>query len=322
MSEKKHCCFFFFDYVDFDVYLNARIFYRLAGYTISSPEQWRQSDLLIVFRGIPTRIYSEYQGPIHFYDYVREHAIDLSAFFPHASSIIVVSIEKSTVNSSNLVSVYGYLPVIPALWQFSLPFCRKSPLPIHISNYKPLVADSYQQQLISLIKAGKIDLFGGKWDRIHVTARPLSFLAANLKLSSALICFGLMYPYQRGKSLSGRMWQAPLQGCLVISEKHTNLFSCPGVIEVESFHRLPSLDCMPPAELAKQAAQFWFGKTMILARDLNLDLNWQALSWEVASARILLLGQHCEFLWSVIVKKNLTSLKQRARAFLRSVAKG
>lgn len=322
MSAKKHCCFLFFDYVDFDVYLNARVFYRLAGYTIIPPEKWRKCALLIVFRGIPTHVYSEYYGPIHFYDYVREHVIDLCSIFPNATSISVISFEKSIHDFPNLISIYGYLPVIPALWQFSSPFSRKSTLPIHISNYKPLVDDSYQQQLISLIKAGKIDLFGGKWDRIHLIARPLSFLSANLKLSSALICFGLMYPYQRGKSLSGRMWQAPLHGCLVISEKHTNLFSCPGVIEVESFYHLPSFDFMPPAVLAKQAAQFWFGKTTALAKDLNLDLNSKSLALEVAFARYLMIVQHCEFLWSVLVTKNLTCLKHKTRSFLRSVAKG
>jgi hypothetical protein len=319
MPAKKNCCFLSFDYVDFDVFLNARIFYHLAGYSILSVEKSSLCDLLVIFRGIPPRIYMEYTGSIHFYDYVREHSINLSEYFPNACSITIISIDVSDHDSPSVNSVHGYLPVFPGLWQLSIPHSRRTSRPLHISNYKPLADDPYQQQLITLIKAGIIHVYGAKWDRIQVKARPLSYLSANLKLASASLCFGLMYPYQRGKSLSGRMWQAPLQGCIVISENNTNPFSCPGVYEVSSYEESFSLECMSPSELASEAAHFWTTKTQCLAVDLNLSLNWNALPQEVAYARALMLRQHCDFLWDLLFAKGITIYGRRIATLIRAL---
>ena len=319
MQTKKNCCFLSFDYVDFDVFLNARIFYRLAGYSFLSVENLSLCNLIVIFRGIPDRIYNEYTGPIHFYDYVCEHSINLAESFPNASSITVISIEIPECDSSSVNSVYGYLPVFPSLWQFSIPLLRRTLGPLHISNYKPLADDPYQRQLITLINAGIIRVYGAKWDRIQVTARPLSYLSANFKLASASLCYGLMYPYQRGKSLSGRMWQAPIQGCIVVSEKNTNIFSCPGVFEVNSYEEFFSLDGICPTELASEAALFWIKKTKCLAVDLNLVLNWNSLAQEVAYARLLMFRQHCDFLWDLLVAKRISNHIHRMTAWTRAV---
>ena len=321
MQAKKNCCFLSFDYVDFDVFLNARIFYRLAGYSFLSIDKLSLCNLLVIFRGIPPRIYKEYTGPIHFYDYVCEHSINLPDFFPSASAITVISIEFPDYHSSSVNSVYGYLPVFPSLWQFAFPLLRRTPRPLHISNYKPLADDPYQQQLIRLINACIIRVYGAKWDLIQVKARPLSYLSANFRLASASLCYGLMYPYQRGKSLSGRMWQAPLQGCIVISEKNTNLFSCPGVFEVSSYEEFFSLDSISPTELASQAALFWIKKTKCLAVDLNLVLNWNTLAQEVAYARLLMLRQHCTFLWDLLVAKKVSNYIHRIVTWIRAVCR-
>jgi hypothetical protein len=319
MPAEKNCCFLSFDYVDFDVFLNARIFYRLAGYSILPSEKSSLCNLLVVFRGIPPRIYKEHTGPIHFYDYVCEHSINLSDFFPNASSITVISIDLSDHDSSLVKSVCGYLPVFPSLWQLSIPFSRRSAKPLHISNYKPLVDDPYQQQLITLIKAGIIRVYGAKWDGIQIKARPLSYLSANLKLASASLCFGLMYPYQRGKSLSGRMWQAPLHGCIVISETRTNLYSCPGVFEVSSYEESFPLDSISPSELASEAALFWIKKTKCLADDLNLSLNWNILPQEVVYARVLMFRQHCDFLWDMLFAKRINTYSRRIASMARAI---
>jgi hypothetical protein len=306
MSATKSCVFLSFDYVDYDVFLNARVFYRLAGYFIHGSSDLASCDLLVVFRGIPSRVYTDYSGPIHFYNYVLEHQIDLAYFFPNASSLTIISIQGSIDDFSFGRVVYGYLPVIPSIWQFSLPFAKRSPIPIHVSNYKPLQGDHFQQQLISQIRSSRIRVYGGKWNSIQIKARPLSYLAANLKLANAYFCYGLMYPYQRGKSLSGRMWQAPIQGCIVISEENTNIFFCPGVLEVSSFSDLSHLSVEHPHDLAMRAASFWIGKTTELAKDLNLTLNWNLLSKEVAFARILMLTQHVEFVINLLLVQKIS----------------
>jgi hypothetical protein len=322
MPANKNCCFLFFDYTDYDVFLNARIFYRLAGYNLTSSKKLLQSDLLVIFRGIPDAIYSEYRGVIHVYDYVCEHKYNIREYFPNASSILVVSIHQHLSNESWSRPIYGYLPVIPSLWQFRLPFTRRSSTPIHVSNYKPLIDDAYQDQLIALAKSGKMRIYGGKWDRVEIKAHPLSYLAANLKLAESYICYGLMYPYQRGKSLSGRMWQAPIQGCLVVSEKSTNPFFCPGVLEVSDFNVLPPSSLLHhPIELAKEATIFWMEKTEQLESDLNLTLQWQYLWVEIFYNRLLMLSQHLEFFWKLLISPRIKNLKIRSKEFLRKLIK-
>jgi len=323
MSPNKRCCFLAFDYLDFDVYLNTRTFYALAGFAPASSVKLASCDLLVVFRGIPHRVFPEFSGPIHFFDYVCQYRLELRDYFPNATSITIISIDRDQHRSTDDIHVYGYLPVIPSIWQFSFPFTRRSSLPIHVSNYKPLQEDPFQEDLLFLIKTGRIKVFGSKWERIQVKARPLSYLSANCILATASICYGLMYPYQRGRSLSGRMWQAPINGCFVITESNTNPFLCPGVFEVPSFGDLPSLEQLSSRELALQASKFWLDKTNLLARDLGLSLNWKNLPSEVVMARTLMLRQHLAFLFELYViriilvtKSNLLSLSHH---FIRKI---
>ena len=309
MSLKKRCCFLAFDYLDFDVYLNTRIFYALAGFVPVSSVKLASCDLLVVFRGIPNRVFPEFSGPIHFFDYVCQYRLDLRDYFPNAISITIISIDRNQYHSNDDIQVYGYLPVIPSIWQFTFPFTRRSSLPIHVSNYKPLQEDPFQEELLLLLKTGRLKVFGSKWERIQVKARPLSYLSANCVLATASICYGLMYPYQRGRSLSGRMWQAPINGCFVITESNTNPFLCPGVFEVDSFGDLPSLQQLSSRELALQASKFWLDKTNLLARDLGLSLNWKYLPSKVVIARILIFRQHFTFLFDFYVIRILLLAK-------------
>jgi hypothetical protein len=321
MSATTSCVFLSFDYLDYDVFLNARVFYRLAGYYIHDSISLASCDLLVVFRGIPSRVYTEYSGPVHFYDYVLEHQIDLAYFFPNASSLTIISIQHTVDDFPFGRVIYGYLPVIPSVWQFSLPFTKRSPIPVHVSNYKPLQGDQFQQQLISQIKSSRIRVYGAKWNSIQIRARPLSYLEANLKLANAYFCYGLMYPYQRGKSLSGRMWQAPIQGCTVISEENTNIFLCPGVVEVSNFSDISHLSIERPHDLAMRAASFWLGKTNELAKDLNLTLNWNLLPKEVAFARILILFQHVEFIVNLVLVQKVFYFTARIKSTVSSTTK-
>jgi hypothetical protein len=295
MKTKKKCCFFFLDYVDFDVYLNARIFYHLAGFQVVHEDHIANCSLVVFFRGMPARVYPEYVGPVHFYDYVHEYSIPILDFFPNASSITIISFDIPSKYYSPCAYVYGYLPVIPGLWKFSLPFSSRSPIPVHLANYKPIDSDAYQAILISKIRAGRIRVYGRMWNRVEISARPCSYLSANLLLSKASICYGLMYPYQRGKSLSGRMWQAPIQGCVVLSEANTNLLGSPGILEVDNYENIPFLDFQCPNILAAQAAQFWQDQTSTLARNLNLVLNYDNLRSQIFQARVLLFINHIDF---------------------------
>ena len=291
----------------------------MAGYQLLTSKNLIKCDLLVFFRGIPDRIYSEYRGVIHFYDYVCEHEIDLHTYFPNALEIIIISIHNVYRAESGSRTIYGYLPVVPALWQFKLPFTQKESISVHISNYKPLVDDPYQKQLVCRILSGKIRVYGAKWDRLKIITRPVSYLEANLKLGSSVTCYGLMYPYQRGRSLSGRMWQGPIQGCIVISEEKTNPFFCPGVIEVSDFDKDVPVSSRS-VDVAVKSADFWIEKTNQLASDLRLVLNWKDLTTEVLFCRLLLIAQHIEFLWNFFVFPRLVNARTRSWELIKRIA--
>jgi hypothetical protein len=113
------------------------------------------------------------------------------------------------------------------------------------------------------------------------------------------------------------MWQAPLQGCLVISEMNTNLFSSPGVYEVATYDEFHFVDFPTPIDLAKQASEFWSQKTDKLAMDLNLSLDYSFLPWEVASSRLLLFCQHLEFIYKQLFDSKTGFIPSRIRHFVR-----
>lgn len=272
------------DYLDKDVYLNIRAFYRAAGYRLISPgvKSDRHADLLVVLRGDNGSEYRDFRGEIHVFDYVKEYDVDWGRRYPRASRITVVSLAGSSHKESDdsieasgdqrIVLLDAYLPVVPSLWT-----CRwrdKRPRPVHVSNFKRMGLDSYQRDLLALIQAGAVDAYGGHWNLVGVQTHPLSYLQANRMLAASACCFGLMWPYQRGLTLSGRMWQAPLNGCFVFSEIGTDILGCPGVLEHEAFDAEVAsqvFSIQACRQLASDAAEFWEAHTRSLAAGLGLN---------------------------------------------------
>jgi hypothetical protein len=269
---KKTCSVLTCEYLDLDVYLNIRLFYESAGYRVHKNRPLRNADLLVVLRGDKAITDKEYSGIVHAYDYVREYKINWRERFPKAERIFVISPTLPEC-PNGITYVKGYLPVIPELWQ--RPFKEKDDRPVHISHFKPMAEDKYQRELIGLIKSGAVRVYGAKWDKAGIKAKPLSYWQVWRKFCASSRCYGLMYPYQRGRTLSGRMWQAPLCGCFVISEAGTNVMVCPGVIEVSSFSEdnIAAIDgSMEKCEtLAAEAERYWTAATHKLAEELELS---------------------------------------------------
>lgn len=273
MTERGRCSLIAYDFLDIDVYWNIYFFYISAGYIIE--ESGRSGiDLFVVLRGDPgaNHRHKNFSGTVHIYDYVKEIDIDWRNRFPAAEEIIVISLSPPQTNRG-IKFVQGYIPIFPSLWQV-MPFRKRPQRPLHISNFKSMPEDSYQRELIDLARFELIQVYGLRWSQVDINTHPLSYWKSNLLLASAFSCYGLMYPYQRGKTLSGRMWQAPLNGCFVISEIGTNPFRCPGVIEVESFNPDSLLKVRSIADcwhLQKAATLYWNEKTMLLMKALGFS---------------------------------------------------
>jgi hypothetical protein len=198
--------------------------------------------------------------------------------------------------------IRAYIPVMPEIWECKKRLPRQHRI-LHISNYKVMKQDHYQQDLLELALSGMVEVHGSGWSRMGVPTGRISLRQANEKLSRAICCLGLMYSHQRGRTLSGRMWQAPLHGCYVLSERGTNVFSCPGIIEVDSF-RLNALVQDPAAlselkqtceTLQAEAHRFWRTATRQLASELGLQLSKRLTPRHLFQARFDLLRQHLDF---------------------------
>jgi len=303
------------DYLDKDVYLNIRAFYRAAGYRLIPPTasvndaSHDQADLLVVLRGDNGCDLKDFHGPIHVYDYVKEYAVNWELRYPSAAHVTVVALGSSSFHpgedsqsasddSSRVSRVDAYLPVIPALWM--RPWSGKRQQPVHISNFKRMGDDAYQLALLALIRAGVVRAFGANWQLAGVRAHPLSYRQANQLLAASAWCFGLMWPYQRGRTLSGRMWQAPLNGCFVLSETGTDILGCPGVIECEAFYADASILKLTPEacrDLADEALAFWERHNRSLAAALGFDSGLSLTPADLRPERALLLLWDLEFRW-------------------------
>ena len=324
------------DYLDKDVYLNIRVFYRSAGYRIIAPGiHWHGPvDLLVVLRGDNGSDFQDFEGAIHIYDYVKEYQVDWQRRYPHAASLHLVTLAVSSPGSSEtpeaccsrIKPVDAYLPVIPALW--SCAWRRKRSRPVHVSNFKRMGGDAYQQDLLTLIGSAQVKAYGGNWHLAGVRAHPLSYRQANRVLAASARCFGLMWPYQRGRTLSGRMWQAPLNGCFVLSESGTNILGCPGVLERQVFDASAAeLDCSESAcrALASEASRFWEAHTRSLASALGLDpglcltgpILWperfRLFLWDLEFRSERILNQSAGWLGAILrpVRRGMGSLARR-----------
>ena len=301
----KRCNILSYDYLDIDVFWNIKLFYEAAGYHIDKNGKSDKYELLVMLRGDPGKSLISYKGIVHIYDYVKELRFNWCSRLPNACKIYLVSLSKPEVQP-RIQFIQGYLPIIPELWQ-EKPFRKLSERPLHISNYKIIDNDIYQQDLVRLGKARFIRIFGRKWDRVDIRSYGLSYWQANRMIAKAYSCYGLMYPYQRGATLSGRMWQAPLNGCFVITEMGTNRFQCPGLIEVERY----SLATLLVAEsirscwvLKEEATKYWRQQTLTIAKGLGLDIDPDILAVQSAVLRKEIFCHHLIFLirkwWSRI----------------------
>ncbi len=278
---------------------NVRLFYLAAGFSLVRRWDGSELELLVILRGDPGLTHRDFRGTVHVYDYVKELKVDWRACFPHAREIRLISLLQPAPQPEGVHWVRGYLPVIPEFWQ-QLPFRKRAGRPLHIANFKPMGDDHYQQDLAHLARRGLVEVHGGHWDRLGLRTHGLSYLEANRRLAEAYCCYGLMYPYQRGTTLSGRMWQAPLHGCLVISEMGTNPFGLPGLLEVERFSPDTLLSVASIREcwqVRLEATHFWREATAELARQLDLPAYRGPSAAQLALCRRDRRAQHRRVVW-------------------------
>lgn len=262
------------DGLDIDVYKNIKYFYEACGYEIHlKATKLKQIDIIVYLRGEISTPDFNYTGIVHIYDYVKNVQNNWVKIFPNASKIFLISLNTSQDNykTKEITCIEAFLPIIPVLWVNRN--SKKKLIPIHISHYKKGIINKYQDELVKLAEGKHIKIYGKRWELNNIIVKSISLSESNKKFRDSLFCFGLMYDYQIGNTLSGRMWQAPLNGCYVFTELGSNVLNCPGVIEVDSY--LKTIEQIKSEKYSKlnvnDVTRFWNNHTSFIANELGLN---------------------------------------------------
>jgi hypothetical protein len=283
----KTCLVYGHNGLDLDVTFNLVAFYKKAGLSVFYAETLYDADVLVVLRAVDKTIdLSAFNfSMVHVYDY---GGWDYNAFIEsidHAISYIFCTSEEKRNRILNNTSFpenrifVAFPPVATRLWMSNL---KKNEYEIvHIGNYKPITeADHYKENFNRSIIDHNVHVWGLHWsgivskDLYHGKASQFSVSGIYAKTAWS---FGLMYPFQRKVTFSGRFWHAPLNGCLLFSEPGVCTKNIPGVIETDySFEDIAEkIKSLAPGKQAvqKKALAYWTGENEKIERLVRTTFN-------------------------------------------------
>jgi len=302
------------DGLDPDVSVNLLHAYRQAGCRPFLSRRLVPADVVCVERTPCEALDLSAYRVVHVLDYAcQANEAFLRALQPHPA--VTVFFPSARRRDEQLASAPGLAraarvllpPVAVPLWR-ARPRRKRDLALVHVGNFKPYYrdrSDPYATALLDRAQAGDLHLWGQGWEGCAPPAmqhgkaalRDVSGIYADTR-----VALGMMYPYQRNRTISGRFWHAPLNGALLLSEAGSLDLPIPGVLHVPE---LPS-----PAELerllsrhdadavARQAQAYWSAQALDFAQALvtptlrgigrggSLDREWAYLrAWPSALAR-------------------------------------
>jgi len=278
----RTCVIVGLDGFDPDVLANLVLFYTACGFDVSSSQAPADCDLLVIQRGTYSgQEFETRAAECHVYDYVRNGTSDLHRSFPNIGAIAVISPTAPASGSttpSNLIR--SFHPVIAELWTNRDTRPRRPYRVVHVGHRKSNAAnDRWLEQMDRVALSGACHMWGSGWQELSGTDAATLHEPATLHQCQGIYrqaesAFGVMYPMQRTRTISGRAWQGPLNGCIVYSEAVVPDAEIPGLIACDDFLAAlhgPPASVIPPAELIAAAAAYWNGVTASLARELGLS---------------------------------------------------
>ena len=251
-----NCIIFGSDGLDADVTKNLQRLFVGFGYRVTKsigqiPENF--TEVLVIARSNSMDKYALIKSKVSaliIYDYAAE-SIDNFEYLSHLDKKIKKVIFISTCedritalrnihkkNRPDIVYHHAFLPVFPKLW-IEKRVRERWPYPIHVGNFKELDdIDKNDPYLLFLkfIRREKVLVGGQRWHGYLPSSQRLGGLKLNTVSSvyaSHSFAVGIMYPYQRSCTYSGRFWQAPLNGCVLLSETTVYGKKIPGIYEVD-----------------------------------------------------------------------------------------
>jgi len=270
----------------------AKKLYSLAGFDVRVREgHLEEANLLVILRGSIPRDYdyNRYKA-IHVYSYVCPQDESYESFRGHAG-VTVISTCRSYIhpslrapNNYNTKNIISYPPVFPEMWFTRIESLDLRKPFIHIGHFKGgharvISEDEHQLGFLAYMSIVKADVYGRFWESII----PDEMCKGELKQEDVkgIYCqykyaLGIMYDYQRVCSFSGRFFEAPLAGCLLLTEALPGeLPAPPGVFLVDYIkpsNIMYELHNHKKAKVLQQKAyEFWSNETLQLSALLGLD---------------------------------------------------
>ena len=288
-TRARSCVIVGLDGSDPDVLANLVLFYSACGFDVSRSPIPVDCDLLVIQRGAyGGEVFEARAAACHIYDYVRMGTSDFHQSFPNISAVAVISPTTPVSGQSMPATVIkSFHPVISELWANRDPGTRRAHRFIHVGHRKANAAnDKWLAQMDSVALSGRCHMWGSGWQELSAADSSTIHEPATLHQCQAIyrqaeFAFGVMYPMQRGTTISGRAWQGPLNGCLVYSEALVPDVTIPGVVLSEDFPATLEHAASPyssAAELVADASRFWNELSLNLARDLDLHYTRPARS--------------------------------------------
>lgn len=237
----KTCLIYGHDGLDLDVTYNLTSFYKGLGFKVFFSRKLYKADLLVVLRALDLEIdiSAFHYSLVHVYDYTGwdydafVRTIDHSITFIFCTSEIKKARLTEKLNFPQDQIFIALPPVDVTLWSKKLKDVKYNL--IHIGNFKEITEiDNINVQFNKAIGHFKIHVWGSGWmvnnDLYHGKA---GLFQVSSIYSKSEFAFGLMYPFQREVTFSGRFWHAPLNGCFLLSEPGLYTQKMPGIIETD-----------------------------------------------------------------------------------------
>lgn len=235
----KTCLIYGHDGLDLDVTYNLEYFYRKQGFSVFFSGTIYDADLLVVTRAKDSLLDMAGLnfGLIHVYDYT---GWDYDAFInsvDHSRTFIFTTFpgRKSQLQKLGFPAEQIYIalpPVVTALWIKKLKVIRYKL--VHIGNFKHIDgSDNVRVRFNEAVEYFKVNVWGSGWNSQGVYNGKAALFRVSSIYSKSEYALGLMYPFQRQTTFSGRFWQAPLNGCTLFSEKGFYTQKIPGIIETD-----------------------------------------------------------------------------------------
>lgn len=213
------------DGFDVDVARNLRSLYRKLGYSVVLARTPRPCDVLVIHRPPNAPVDTAAARSVHVFDYVGG---PLEMFAENMSTKNNVHVFCSSEFRANEMATWSphlnidvlYPPVHVNNW--IEPVSKVKWELVHIGNYKPSYADGSDEQgqlFLNQLVSTDTDVWGERWDGLPIrTHGRLKTAAVSRVYSQSRAALGMMYPFQRPRSMSGRYWHAPLNGCYLLVE--------------------------------------------------------------------------------------------------------